>query len=126
MDGVITIMDPAAYQGWLARAGGGQTLAAAGKQLFFAYGCSGCHGPASTVRAPSLAGLYGRPVPLEAGGTVIADDAYIRDKILMPNQNKIAGYKQIMPVFKNVMPEEDLLRLVAFVKTYGQTMGAGQ
>ena len=124
MDGTITIMDPAAYQAWLASAGGGQSLAAAGKQLFFAYGCSGCHGPASTARAPSLAGLYGRPVPLESGGTIIADDAYIRDKILMPNNNKIAGYKQIMPVFKNVMREEDLLRLVAYVKSYGQTVGA--
>ncbi len=58
-------------------------------------------------------------MPLEGGGTITADTAYLRDKILNPNNHKIAGYKQVMPVFKGVIPEDDLVRLIAFIKSGG-------
>ena len=119
MDGLLTVMEPADYAHWLDSQGTPQSLAASGKALFASYGCSGCHGAGSTVRAPSLAGLFGRPVPLEAGGTITADDGYIRDRILEPNKNEIAGYKQVMPSFKGVVSEEDLVRLIAYVKSLG-------
>lgn len=122
MDGLLTIMTPADYEAWLGQSGSDQSLASGGKRLFAAYGCSGCHAGQGTVRAPSLAGLYGSPVPLEAGGTLVADDSYIRDKILNPNDNKIAGYKQVMPSFKGLIPEDDLIKLVAYVKSYGKTV----
>ncbi|MDQ2804370.1 MAG: cytochrome c oxidase subunit II [Pseudomonadota bacterium] len=121
MDGLLTVMEPADYARWLQQAGSNQSEAGAGKALFESYGCSGCHDPGSTVHAPSLAGIYGRPVPLQAGGTVVADDTYIRDKILNPDEHKVAGYKQIMPSFKGVIPEDDLLRLIAYVKSLGPT-----
>ena len=119
MGGTITVMEPAAYQRWLGASGSDMSLASAGEALFQSYGCSGCHQGQSTVRAPSLVGLYGKPVPLEDGRTVVADDSYIRDKILNPNNNLIAGYKQVMPAFKGVIAEDDLLRLVAYIKSTG-------
>ncbi len=123
MDGMLTIMTPSDFQDWLSHAGTDQSLAAAGEAVFTSYGCSGCHEGRSTVRAPSLTGLFGKPVPLEAGSTVIADDSFIRDKILMPDHNKIAGYKQVMPSFKGVIAEDDLIRLVAYIKAKGETTG---
>ncbi len=69
------------------------------------------------MRAPRLAGLYGRPVPLEGGGTIIADDEYIRDKILNPDHNLIAGYKQVMPRFAGMIPEDELIQLIAYIKS---------
>jgi cytochrome c oxidase subunit II len=119
MQGLLYVMKPADYQAWLAQAGGTQTLAARGKQLFTANGCAGCHGAGSTVRAPSLGGLWGSPVPMERGGTIIADASYVRDKILNPDHNKIAGYAQLMPPFKGVLSEEDVLALVAFIRSLG-------
>ncbi len=116
MRGILTIMSPADFQNWLSHAGSSQDLAAAGRPLFSTYGCSGCHEGGGTVRAPSLAGLYGHPVPLEGGGTIIADASYIRDKILNPDNHLIAGYKQVMPSFKGVIREEDLSRLVAYIE----------
>ncbi len=118
MVGILTVMQPADYENWLSQAGTDRSLAEAGRKLFSTYGCSGCHGSGSTVRAPSLAGLYDSPVPLEAGGTVIADASYIRDKILNPDNNLIAGYKQVMPRFKGIIPEEDMIKLVAFIRRY--------
>ncbi len=126
MGGTLTIMRPADYQRWLRRSTSGDSVANAGAALFQSYGCSGCHGPSSTVRAPSLVGLWQKPVPMEAGGTVIADDGYIRDKILDPNDHKIAGYKQVMPAFKGKLGEDDLIRLVAYVKSVGPAQGREQ
>ena len=126
MGGTLTVMEPAAYQQWLGASGSDLSLASAGETLFSSYGCSGCHQGQSTVRAPSLVGLYGKPVPLQDGGTVVADDSYIRDKILNPNNNLIAGYKQVMPSFKGVIPEDDLLRLVAYIKSTGTRTGSAE
>ncbi len=124
MDGLLYVMAPADYQAWLTRSGSSRTLAARGEKLFSAYGCSGCHLPGATVRAPSLAGIYGKPVPMQAGGTVTADDTYIRDKILDPDSNKVAGYKQVMPSFKGKIPEDELTAIIAYVKSLGE--GAGE
>jgi cytochrome c oxidase subunit 2 len=117
MDGEIYVMTPRDYERWLTQSGSSQSLAANGARLFASYGCNGCHGGASTVRAPSLAGLAGHPVPLASGGTLIADDTYLRDKILNPDHNLIAGYKQVMPSFAGLIPEDELAQLIAYIKT---------
>jgi len=123
MAGLLTVMPPAEYGNWLAKAGSDQNLADAGRRLFATYGCSGCHDRGSTVRAPSLAGLYMHPVPLQNGGTIVADASYIRDKILNPDNHLIAGYRQIMPSFKGLIAEEDMTRLVAFVERFDTNGG---
>ena len=117
MDGLLTIMTPADYAKWLQGAGSFISLADAGRALFANYGCNGCHGGGSAVQAPSLAGLWGSDVKLASGTVIKADDSYIRDKILNPDHNLIAGYKQVMPAFKGVIPEDELVRLVAYLKT---------
>jgi cytochrome c oxidase subunit 2 len=115
MVGEVVVMSARGYAGWLTTSGGGQTLAAQGKTLFVRYGCAGCHLGGGTVRAPSLNGLYGSPVPLSDGTTVIADDRYIRDSIVQPKSQVVASYEPIMPSFANVIPEDDLVRLVAYI-----------
>jgi cytochrome c oxidase subunit II len=125
MIGAIIAMPKADYQKWLARSDTGETLAAAGKTLFMRYGCSGCHGSdgaggtqsGSTVRAPSLAGLYGSPVTLSNGNVVKADDRYIRDCILTPSRQRVASYLPVMPSFAGEMSEEDLLKIIAYLKS---------
>jgi cytochrome c oxidase subunit 2 len=84
MGGWLTVMKPRDYAQWLQGQGGQMTLAAQGEQLFHRYGCSGCHEPGGTVRAPNLNGVYGSPVPLSDGSVVIADARYVRDSILNP------------------------------------------
>lgn len=128
MTGEVVAMSQPEFETWLA---GGATpgeredMAAAGKALFTANGCSGCHGeggvggsPATTgVSAPALAGLFGRLVRLQTGATVTADEKFIRDCILTPDKAPIAGYPQIMPSFLGQISEEDLLRLIAYIKS---------
>jgi cytochrome c oxidase subunit 2 len=120
MAGTLYVMTPSAYQAWLRQSGSDGTLTSRGAQLFESYGCSGCHGPASTVHAPNLVGLYGRVVPLQDGSTVVADNAYLQDKILHPERQVPAGYKPIMPSFAGKIPAADLADLVAYIKSLGE------
>ena len=125
MVGDIVAMPPVEYQKWLEQNDAGETLAATGKTLFMRYGCSGCHGgngvggsqSGSTVRAPPLAGLYGSPVTLADGRVVSADDRYIRDCVLLPDTQRVAGYPPVMPSFKGQISEEDLLDIIAYIKS---------
>jgi cytochrome c oxidase subunit II len=125
MVGDIFAMSGPDYEQWLEAAGTSGTLANEGKTLFMRFGCSGCHGgtgadgrqSVSTVPAPPLAGLYGSPVTLDDGEVVIADDAYIRDCILIPEKRRVASYPPIMPSFSGIINEENVLKLVAYIKS---------
>ena len=117
MIGGVVVQTPSDYARWTAAQPQGDTLADQGKRLSVSMGCSGCHGGSQVVRAPSLAGLYGKPVPLEGGGFVRADEAYLRDSILLPQKHVVAGYAPVMPSYEGVASEEDVIRLVAYLKS---------
>ncbi len=117
MGGAVTVLSRPDYQRWLATSASSPTLAEQGRALFTQYGCAGCHYGGSSVRAPSLVGVFGGPVPLSDGTVVTADEKYIRDSILMPKLQIVAGYEPRMPSFAGVIPEDDLIRLIAFIKS---------
>ena len=119
MGGHFIVMKPADYARWLEQSDVDQTLAAQGAALFRSHGCSGCHGPSATVHAPKLEGLYGNPVPLQDGEIVTADAQYIRDSILLPQKQIAAGYPKIMPTFQNILSEEEVQKLVAYIQSLG-------
>src|SRR6185437_8736534 len=119
MEGTVFVMTPAEYQDWLARGAPKNTLAQAGENLFRQLGCSGCHVNSSAVKAPPLEGLYGKLVPLSDGTFVHADDKYIRDSILLPNSQISAGYQPLMPTFQGHISEDELLQLIAYIKSIG-------
>ena len=117
MRGRIVVLEPAAYEAWLELSGTDMTLADRGGLLFRRLGCSGCHEDSDVVRAPSLAGVFGSPVPLASGEVVVADEQYIRDSILLPTKDIVAGYRPIMPSFEGRVGEEDLVALIAYVRS---------
>lgn len=93
-------------------------LQSAGRQLFRQYGCIICHASDAFVHAPSLVGIYGQRVRLSDGTFVIADDQYLRDSILHPGKQVVAGYEPLMPSYSNVIPEPDVLKLITFLKSF--------
>lgn len=120
MIGWVTVMEPADFESWLAAGNASVSMATAGAALFRQFGCSGCHSPNATVRAPMLEGVYGRPVPLQSGEIVKADDRYIRDSILMPKAQIVAGFEPVMPTFEGQIKEDELLQLIAYIKSLGR------
>ena len=119
MTGRIVVMQQPEFEQWLARQDVGGTLAAQGASLFRQFGCGGCHGNGAAVRAPTLDGLYGRRVPLADGTTQIADERYLRDSILQPRARIVAGYEPLMPSYAGKISEDELVKIVAYLKSLG-------
>lgn len=116
MTGWITVMQPEDYAEWLDDQSGGDSMAAEGEKIFRAVGCSGCHGHSARIRAPELAGIHNRAVATESG-TVIADEAYIRDSILRPEKRIAAGYEPVMPSFDGLLTEGEIQLLLAYIRS---------
>ncbi len=117
MIGWINVMEPSDYQAWLSGGAASESLAAAGAKLFQRHACNTCHRPDSLARGPNLEGLFNKEVQLSEGRTVVADESYIRESILTPNAKIVMGFQPIMPTFQGLVSEEELLQLVAYVKS---------
>ncbi|PYX79961.1 MAG: cytochrome c oxidase subunit II, partial [Acidobacteria bacterium] len=117
MIGDVVVMEPAQYEAWLSGGAALGSLANTGQGIFQSLGCSTCHRFDTQGRGPNLVGVFGRPVLLEDGRTVIADENYIRESILIPAAKVVSGFKPIMPTFQGIVSEEQLNALVAYVKS---------
>ncbi len=117
MVGTIVVMEPAEYAAWLQGGGAMGSFAATGQKLFQELGCATCHRFDTQGRCPNLVGVYGKPVLLADGRTVIADEAYLRESIVNPGSKIVAGFQPIMPTFQGIVTEDQLLSLVAYIKS---------
>jgi cytochrome c oxidase subunit II len=124
MQGRIVVMEPQAYEAWLAGGPPPESPLAAGERLFTEMGCITCHKPDSAVRAPLLGGIYGKPVLLTTGEPVTVDDGYIRESIMSPAAKVVAGYQPVMPTFQGQLSEEQLIALVTYVRSLTAPSGA--
>ncbi|WP_152047080.1 cytochrome c oxidase subunit II [Aureimonas psammosilenae] len=117
MIGQVVVMTKPDYADWIARQPQGDDLATEGGKLFVQLGCAGCHGGRAAVRAPNLAGIFNREIPLADGNHVLADERYIRDSILQPRREVAAGFEPVMPSFAGVVSEDELTSLVAYIRS---------
>ncbi len=125
MIGEVVVMEPADYQAWMSGGPVAGSLAENGQALFQQLGCSTCHRFDVQGRGPNLTGIFGKPVQLEDGRTVIADEDYIRESIVNSQAKIVSGFKPIMPIFQGQISDEQLNALVAYVKSLSQAP-AGQ
>jgi len=124
MIGWIVVMEPRDYEAWMTAGGGNQPLAVTGQKLFSELGCATCHRSDTQGRGPNLVGVYNRPVLLEDGRTLNADENYIRESILEPGAKIVKGFKPVMPTFQGQISDEQLNALVAYVKSLTQSQTA--
>jgi cytochrome c oxidase subunit 2 len=118
MGGWVTVMEPSEYAAWLSGSTGEDVNpVVAGEKLFAEKACNTCHLSNGTGRAPSLNGVYGGSVHLADGSNVTADDAYIRESILVPSAKIVAGYQPLMPAFQGQLTEEQIMSLTAYIKS---------
>ncbi len=125
MIGQVVVMEPNDYQAWMSGGPVAGSLAQNGQALFQQLGCSTCHRFDVQGRGPNLVGLFGKPVQLEDGRTVIADEDYVRESIVNSQAKVVSGFKPIMPIFQGQVSDEQLNALVAYVKSLSQAP-AGQ
>jgi len=125
MIGSVIVMEPREFDNWLSGNTSSTTPAVAGQQLFQTLGCASCHGAnGEGGRGPALAGAFGKETELQDGGKATVDERYVRDSIINPQLKLVKGFGPIMPTFQGQISEDQLVQLVAFIKslsTGGQT-----
>lgn len=120
MIGRVVVMEPAAYQQWLTSGPISPTVRDEGEALLEKYACITCHG---TGRAPAFAGVFGSQVKLADGTTVTADEEYVRESILDPATKIVAGYDALMPSFRGQIKEDEIMKIISYLKKAGVPAG---
>ena len=125
MGGYVYVMEQRDFDNWLSGNVSGQTPVEQGRDLFEnKLGCASCHAGGPQQRGAKLEGIFGHEVRLVGGQTVIANEEYIRNSILNPSAQVVEGFPPIMPTFKGQVTEEQLVSLVAFIKSLSGVTGA--
>lgn len=79
--------------------------------------CLACHSTdGKTIVGPTWKGLYGAPVELEDGTTVIADDAYLARSIKDPMSQIVKGFPPAMPPY-SYLTDQQIADLIAYIKS---------
>ena len=117
MIGSVIVLEPGEFQTWLAGGPAPTNMAEAGQKLFTDLACVTCHHNDDSGRGPSLQGLFNSEVRLQGGGTVNADEGYLRESIVNPQAKLVAGFQPLMPTFQGLVSEEQLNMLIAYVKS---------
>ena len=111
--GAPTPKQPAALASWSLP--GKQSDTSPGAKLYVSRGCAPCH--AQVHVAPLLDGCFGRKVILQDGSSVLSDEAYLRESILDPTAQIVAGYAPLMPSYRDKLTDTELSRLVDYLKS---------
>jgi cytochrome c oxidase subunit 2 len=122
----VIVLSQADFDAWLAKESGvSADPAARGEKWAKQFGCASCHSvDGSKLVGPTWKGLYGHQVQLSDGSTVTADDAYIKNSILHPDDQIVAGFppgvmpKQFIdPVTKKPISDDQIADLIAYIQS---------
>jgi cytochrome c oxidase subunit II len=119
MIGTIEVMSPTDYAQWLRDNAVAESMAQAGERLFTRLGCDTCHLRDGSGAGPALQGRFGAQTTLRDGQSRVMDEAYIRQSILDPGSLPLQNYQPVMPTFRGQVNEEQILQLIAYIKSLG-------
>jgi cytochrome c oxidase subunit 2 len=92
-----------------------------GEQIIGQLGCASCHSTDGSERVgPSFKGIFGKPTRVVSNGktrTVMVDEAYLRAHILDHHQDMVAGYPDIMPVYRGKISDSELDELIEYIES---------
>ena len=91
-----------------------------GQKIAQNYGCIACHsidGATLGKTGPTWLGLYNAERPLANGGSVRADEDYLRRSIIRPDADRVQGYQAGMPSYTGILKEAEIDSLLAYIKT---------
>jgi len=81
-------------------------------------GCQTCHSLDGTRgQGPSWKGIYGQVHHMADGSDIKVDENYIRESILEPQAHVVAGFEPVMPTFKGLLRDREILGAIEYIKT---------
>jgi len=92
----------------------------AGEQMYHTRGCEQCHSvDGRQGTGPTWKDMFGNQIQLAGGGTVVADENYIRESILYPNAKIHQGFPNPspMPSFLGQLNDNDIMALISYMKS---------
>jgi cytochrome c oxidase subunit 2 len=117
----VTVLEQKDFDTWINNGGTMTKLPPVewGAKLYTSRGCNNCHSIDGTrIQGPTFKGLWAKGTEnLEGGATQKIDENYIKESILDPSAQIVAGYPNVMSPYAGQLREEDLDALIAWMKT---------
>lgn len=114
----IHVVPEAEFARWVEDKGPVLTPVEIGKKVYVENGCNACHSlNGQRIVGPSWLKLAGSERELESGETVVADEDYLRDSILYPAKQIVAGYGNLMASYEGILDEDQIRGVIAFIQT---------
>jgi len=89
-------------------------------------GCLRCHTLDGAPHiGPTWAGLFRAVVPLQGGGTVIADEAYLTESMMDPLARVHAGFQPVMPSYHGVLAPAQAAAVIELIKAVREIPARG-
>jgi cytochrome c oxidase subunit 2 len=102
------------------------SLVRVGAQAAGELGCLRCHTlDGSPHIGPTWAGLYRSIVPLQGGGSVIADEAYLTESMMDPMVRLHAGFQAVMPSYHGLVTPGQTAAILELIKAVREVPGRG-
>jgi cytochrome c oxidase subunit 2 len=120
MERPVIVVSQTDFDAWVAKESSANTADPVERgQKVAEIQCKACHsfdgGPSI---GPTWKGLFGNEIALNDGTTLTADEAYLKESILLPAAKIVKGYQNIMPAsFKDTLSDQQLSDLIAFIKS---------
>ena len=115
----VIVHEPGQYEVWLEAASDPfktRTLPQVGA-LLVTKRCGGCHTvDGSAGIGPTFQNVYGHTVKLTDGTSIEADENYIRESIVNPQRQIVAGFEPVMPTFKGQLKDKEILAIIEYLK----------
>lgn len=130
----VIVMEPEAYQEWIAAQRRGDALRAdsegnegidpradlvtQGERLAGVHGCLKCHTVDGTQHiGPTFKNLYMSKVKLADGSSLTADEAYITESMMDPEAKQADGYQLQMPAYVGKLNPMETAAIVEFIRS---------
>jgi len=118
----VKVLEREEYDAWLSEAasasGGDMPPEEFGATVFTKRGCNACHSVDGAAGiGPTWKGLMGSPRSFVDGTNRVADADYIKQSILDPASQIVAGFAPIMPSYKGILSDREIDALSAYIQT---------
>ncbi len=121
MLGMVHVVNEQKFNEWIVNGGldpKTMTMEQYGKALYIAKGCVTCHSlDGKRGNGPSFKGIWGHNAELASGESVMVDEAYVHESLMVPAAKVVAGFGPVMPSFKGQLDEKQINAIIEFLKT---------
>jgi cytochrome c oxidase subunit 2 len=91
-----------------------------GARLYQIHGCTQCHSVDGRAGiGPTFLGVWGKEETLSNGERIVVDENYIRQSILDPQSQIVAGYQGVMPTYQGRLKDKEITAIIAYIKSLG-------